>query len=304
VIFDSCHSGTAYRSLSDLTGGESLINKTLPSPKGATDRGIKVTASESVKGKGEILFIAAARDNENAADSSDGGIFTNALLDTLKKYPNIKISSLERKLETLIKLHSPQTPVVEYNPLSLGNKSFMEFISSSSSSAYQSAPSSTSSQISSDNLQETLDSMLSNDILVTSDKRVYRVGEEVNITVKGQNRNAKGYLYILYVDKDSYTVLLPNKYANTRKFDLYRKPIRIPEDIGGFALQASDPPGETSVYVIVSETPIRGSISLKGKNIRFDSFERNSSREMEFTRSLRGLSAVPVVGKVTFEVRR
>ena len=76
VMFDSCHSGTAFKAFGDR-----------PKPKSITDSqvsGVIKTKAfrvvDSQLAKGQYIALAAAQDKEQSLDTTNGGMFTNALL--------------------------------------------------------------------------------------------------------------------------------------------------------------------------------------------------------------------------------
>ena len=112
-IVDACHSATIYKSLS-----KPKFIKSISSKKGANrvfNRGNKIINFQSFKPE-NLINISAAQDNQQAENSPIGSIFTVALVDLIKKNPNITFTSLENKLRNQMK------PTARYIARKIGNK--------------------------------------------------------------------------------------------------------------------------------------------------------------------------------------
>ena len=130
LLLDSCHSGTAFRSLN---------NGMKPKSIGANEiSGVMKTrafrVNESKISKGEYIIFSASQDEEQSLDTKEGGLFTNALLEQFsnggeeKKLSNIRwrvdetISELCRRANS-----TPHHPKLSVSSSALKDTSINQF---------------------------------------------------------------------------------------------------------------------------------------------------------------------------------
>lgn len=93
------------------------------------------------------------------------------------------------------------------------------------------------------------------DVQISTDKTVYKAGEKVRITLRG---NKDFYGKIVYMTADNQVVqLLPN---GKRSLDFFKggRTYSVPEDSDGFSLDVAPPFGAERIVLYASESPLAG----------------------------------------------
>lgn len=93
------------------------------------------------------------------------------------------------------------------------------------------------------------------DVQVSTDKAVYKQGEKIRITLRG---NKDFYGKIVYLTADGQAVqLLPN---GKRSLDFFKggRTYSVPEDSDGFSLDVAPPYGAERIVLYASESPLAG----------------------------------------------
>ena len=81
-IVDACYSGTVYKAHVNRSNGTVIRSKYLPAPPGAGDRNetTVITYKLIPTVSGPLVTLSACRDDEQSLASTDGSLFTNALV--------------------------------------------------------------------------------------------------------------------------------------------------------------------------------------------------------------------------------
>ena len=113
VFLDSCHSGTAFKAFGDK-----------PKPKSIEDNEISgIIKTKSFRAKeskigGEYIVLSAAQDQEQSLDTTNGGLFTNALLKEFRQ-PNAtsaKLMNIRQNMENRIRQICKRTDSPAHHP--------------------------------------------------------------------------------------------------------------------------------------------------------------------------------------------
>lgn len=313
VFFDSCHSGTAFKSLSLDTrqpqGGK--FSKSLgyiSNPKGVGVTEIEPVAEDEIA---SLLFFGAAKDNEYAQAGEKGSLYTVSVNEALKREKadmnddgKIKFSELEKFTALHIKklcrnlgyresdVHTPQMHTESFNKEQDAVHVLKSMIGNNSSG--------TLSQ-----LEREFDTLIDQgmaDPLRVSAKSTYKDGDRIQLTI--DTEGMQGYLYLIYVDPNEYTLLYPNKFS--KESQQVSGSIQFPAPkFGRFSLTAQKPYGRTVVYTILSQEPL--DLYDKNSNEVFNIFGLNSNKSLKVLSevSFRGIgvkSSDLLLGKTVFTV--
>lgn len=237
-IIDACHSGTIYKSISNLNQPQvkSLISK---GNNGIFKRGKNIKNFKAQKIE-NFINISAAKDNEQAENSPNGSVFTVALVKTIKNNPSISIKELEKKVRKETRttayglahkfdvnsiysqLMGKFTPVLKVIPKAYNRLRVKDVF-------YKGG-------------RFTLNSVfnaLNRDIKklkITTDKEKYGKGEVIVVNIKSDINN--GYLYLFEKKGDKYTFLGEKKASKYSQFkDIY----------------ASTPYGSSIIYAVITK---------------------------------------------------
>ncbi len=244
VLLDSCHSGSATKSLNGTA-------KTVPYEGVRTKANITVSKEDSQE-KG-YAALSACRDDQTAIATPNGSLFTLAMKvaveETERRGKGLSLNEAREICEDIIVEATAQMGNKPYHPVVDGEESLLsENIFMSSSSAGKPASSGEARR-----QFEGLLAEIANRLNISTPKSSYRIGSPISLTVDVPQ---KGYLNIVCIGDDEIPVLL---YPNREKEDNYigrGMRLKIPNDIGGFRWTAEGPPGEITIYAFYTEEAI------------------------------------------------
>lgn len=299
VFFDSCHSGTAFKSASN-EGKYIRSLGYIPNYKGEAVEAVK----EPEDGISSLFFFGAAQDHQYAMGTEKGGLFSNSIYDALKHKKadidgdgSIKFSELERFTAQNIRklcnnlhltVYTPQMHTESTSKQKDVVKALKNILSGNSSK-----------------LESGLDQMVASgeaDSLKVYTKSLYKEGDRITIDI--DTGTTEGYLYMIYTDENDHTILYPNKYA--KESQRVNGSFSFPASkFGRFTLSAQKPYGRTVVFTIVSDEPL----DLFDKNTQgiFNVFGVDSQRSSKTLKIMRGIgvekSSNISIGKTVFTVK-
>ncbi len=303
VFFDSCHSGTAFKSAGDTISKSMGYYPDYVASKGVEVQPIPEGQNEATA---SLMFFGAAKDGTSAQATRQGSMFTISIIDALKrkkgdlnKDGKITFKELNTFTAKNIKKLCKNDPNIMFTPemhtesFSL-NADVVKTLKSSTGSS-QSVASSRSE------LETGLDRLLSDGLaepLKVSAKSSYKDGDSIKLKIDA--KNYQGYLYIIYTDTKEHTILYPNKYAPKSK--KVAGNIAFPSrSFGNFRLSAGKPYGRTAIFTILSDEPLN--LYDKGMSGVFNVFDRESPKSMTLLRGVSVKSNRMLVGKTVFDVR-
>jgi uncharacterized FlaG/YvyC family protein len=321
IFFDSCHSGTVFRSLNGKTQPKTI------SPKSVTksfSKGLSIVDSSSAKSDtidktNDFVVFSSSQDNEESLATPTGSLFTNAVSEifTDSSTKNRSLNDIGKMLTAKVLAYAQKTdgtphhPNISFSKGSLGLGSFQSFVSKSGSI------STNLTQNSRENIQtvqSTLDSMINNQkiqkMIINYNKSSYSSGESVEFIVNtGSDR---GYLTIFYVDSNDVTLLYPNPFVKAEKL---QGKYSFPKDLsnGKFNLEAFKScqgcqEEKTTIYALLSSEPIADINSIQSKGGLL-SFSKGSNESKIMMRAVRVKATnndnkfKPQLGKYEFIVR-
>lgn len=246
VLIDACHSGTATRAFDikdQFLGASSGVPKYfyydgMPAGDGTVT---KAAADDSAN----YVALAAARDDQYAIATLSGGLFTLGLYEAVSRAAKDKRSpSLAEIRDEIDKfIVRKMDPERRHNPVVTGNAVLVEGgvrlvpLENGNGPVWAEVK----------NLAGT-----GRSLGVKTSKAVYRLGEEVEITVDVPR---DGHLNIVTVDsQDKATVLFPNQFHAANK--VMKGTVRIPDKEMPFLLPAEEPVGPTLVAAFLTSEPI------------------------------------------------
>jgi len=299
IFIDSCHSGTAFRGLNMGVKPKTI----LPSEVSTRTRGY---GRDSISG--DFIAFSASQDSEESLATPTGSLFTDTLSKTLidRGYINRAIEEigliLERDIlkyakETGNRPHHPKITLSRPDLKSISLNSFLKLDSSEDRSSLESI------------LDSMVDRGLADRLDITSDRRVYREGESVKFTVDSGGH--KGFLTILYIDRDSITTLYPNPYVKIKRVEgRYIFPDNLSGgrfELEGYKSCKGCDSEETTIYAILTEEPIEDIDRLRSKGGLF-SFLKSSREESIVTRAVRlkvsnSKGFKPLIGVYRFTIK-
>ena len=304
IFFDSCHSGTVFRSLNSKTQAKTI------KPEDVTEsfimsssKGIKISDSMN-SNNGEYIVFSSSRDNEESLATPTGSLFTNSLSEVFLD-PALANEPLNKLNDILVKKvvnYAKETDGVAHHPhisfsnSSLSSKSLKDFVVSTSEiENTPPKPEKNQKTIISTKKNESLEGTL-NSLIETNkikklslkyDKSQYKTGELVKFKI--DTLGERGFLSVFYVDSNDVTVLYPNPYATVKKLGgVYM----FPDDLsnGKFDIEAYKACNgcqeeQTSIYVLLSSEPINDLKSINSSELL--SFKKESHKSKALSRAVR-----------------
>ncbi len=324
VFFDSCHSGTVFRSLSGKSQAKTI------KPEEVTDafvlsssKGLSVGGDQMSK-DGEFIVFSSSRDTEESLATPTGSLFTNSLSEVfsdsnlqekpLNEINDILISKvLNYAKETDGKPHHPN---ISYSSNSIGTQPLKNFIVKKS---LPSTPNSVTTapvvqSTANDTVQDTLESLLQGDkvkkMSLKYAKKTYNSGESVQFEL--DTNGDRGFLSIFYVDGNDVTILYPNPFVSSRELS---GRYRFPQDLsnGKFELEAyksctNCQEEKTTIYTLLTSQPISSLSDIQSKGLT--SFAKRSEQSKILSRAVRvkaitqaSSSIKPQLAKYEFTVK-
>jgi len=282
VFFDSCHSGTAFKS---AIKGEVKSKGFL---KGARiDEIVEPTADE----KRSIFFFGASQDDQQSIATASGSVFTLALIDGLKHKKadsngdgkitfNELLAFTTQNIETQLSPNPPFVPMMHGTPELLRQDIFQAL---SDNSTFENA------------IDTLISSGDANSIEVKHKSR-YLDGDAIKLKFD-IGKSAK-YLSVIMVDRDEITLLYPNRLKS--KEEKRDGILNFPSDLSSrFQVTATTPYGRTVLYVILSQEPLN--LYDKDSNKMF-SVEKITNQDSPMARSVK-IESTLSIGKAIFDVR-
>jgi len=323
VFFDSCHSGTAFRSLENSVQIKTIQPKNITesfedkSTRGLSIGGTTVSKKEADHiNSGNFVVFSSSKDAEESLSTPSGSLFTNALFDVfsdrnLKNDPLNKIN--ERLVEKVLAYAkrtdgTPHHPTINYSSLSIGTKSLENFISIKAKGA--SAVTTTDEST----LEETFEAMIGSNkfqkMSINYQSTVYNTGNSIEFEI--DTKQDRGYLSVFYVDKNDVTILYPNPFVNSREL---QGKYKFPQDLanGQFELEAYKnctgcKEEKTTIYTLLSAEPISNIKRIQSKGLT--SFGNMSEESKKMSRAIKikataksNSSFKPQLGKYQFFVK-
>ena len=246
VLVDACHSGTATRNLTlgnrrlGVGSGYMKFFSYPGMPTGVT-RGLRALGT----GSENYAALAAARDDEFAVGTEQGGLFTLGVADAIQnasrdgRHPSV--ADLRTAATTYIASHTDEQsrhhPVADGNERLIRGELALIPLRDGQGPTWQALA--------------TLAGR-GDPLSLTGAGHDLHVGEEVTLAV---NLPRPGYLNVVAVDsQDRATVLYPNKYATANQVPAGN--FRFPTAEMNFVLRASEPLGPSLVVAFLTEKPV------------------------------------------------
>jgi hypothetical protein len=261
VVLDNCHSGTA-------TKGFNLVTKSLAAGSFVTKMykydGVPVVHSKGSFPAAERGFAAvqrskanainyvalsACRDDEQSIATGQGSLFTLGLSRALKKSAGNGASITVEDMNTFAsqfigeELSGSDDRAQVFHPQINGNPNLYKMkiglrrVSNGSGPGWR-------------DVETLVQKSKSDGLRVELNKSEYKIGENVQITIKGVKK--RGYLYVLTVSPDDeITILYPNQFNPERQVEA--GDIELHNARMGFDITVVEPAGETLVAAIWSQ---------------------------------------------------
>ena len=309
VFFDSCHSGSAFKSIS---------GKAVPKSLGYFSKAMTVREFKepSAREKRSILFFGAARDHQESIATPSGSMFTLALMDGMKRSKADTNGDGKTTFDELLRFSIPDIKrQVQNCPSNWGCKMFspemhgqedilskdIRIAMNVKNENYEDSSYTESESFSEVELD--LDSIMNDGEtkqMTLHTHKSYMDGD--NIELKFNSGSYRGYLTIITIDSDDITVLYPNKFQPDD--EQYQGSVNFPSDITNkFGLTAMEPYGRTVSYAILSDAPL--GLYEKGGKALFKVLPRGG---MAAKNLLRGIGVkeydTMMIGKAVFTVKR
>ena len=329
IFFDSCHSGTVFRSLSGKAQAKTMKPEDITESLSlSSSKGLNV-GKDSID-SGEYIVFSSSQDTEESLATPTGSLFTNSLAEVFSDsiLEKKSLNEINKILTTKVVNYAKETdgkahhPSIHYSSSVLGTKSLDSFISKKSSLEEPlSTPTPTPTPISTSSLktkktetvQSTLDTLLKSEsvspLSLDYTQTNYKNGESVEFSI--DTKGEKGYLTIFYVDSNDVTILYPNEFVSSKELE---GKYSFPKDFsnGKFELEAYKACGDckeekTTVYTLLSSSPVLDIKSLQSKG-GLASFKKSSTESKQVTRAIRLKATTkeaikPQMGKYEFIVR-
>ena len=239
VLVDACHSGTATRSLK-LTNFSlgSGVTKFFSYP-GMPPPSMTTRALRAPSGAENYAALSAARDDESAGDSEQGGYFTLGVVDAIQgaardgKHPTV--ADVRTSTAAFIAVHlNDQHPVADGNDRLIRGALDLIPLRDGQGPTWQAL-----AALAADGEPLTL----------SASGHQLRVGQEIVLDV---TLPRAGFLNVVAVDsQDRTTVLYPNKYTPSN--EVKAGPFRFPTADMNFVLRAAEPIGPSLVVAFLTD---------------------------------------------------
>jgi hypothetical protein len=318
VFFDSCHSGTAFRSLGGRTQPKSM------KPEDATES-FQLSSSKGLSvgdnvNKGDFVVFSSSQDTEESLATPTGSLFTNAITEVFsdRQLQSKSLNEVKEIVEEKVLSYAKQTdgiphhPSINYSSSSIGSRSLQNFINSKS--IPNTSVATPLSMGTNSTLQQTFENLIVEGKLgkltLNYQKTIYQTGSSVEFEV--DTKQDRGYLTLFYIDKDDVTVLYPNSFVTTTQL---QGKYKFPQDLanGQFELEAYKScvgcqEEKTTIYAMLSAQPIANIKDVQSKGLK--SFGNNSNESKVISRAVRIKASskssntfIPKLGKYEFIVR-
>lgn len=247
VLVDACHSGSATRNLSlgnERLGVGSGVMKFFSYPGMPTETRA-TRALHMPTGTENYAALSAARDNEFAVGTEQGGLFTlgvvGAIEDASREGKHPTVIDLRNAATTFIASHTDEQS--RHHPVADGNDHLLRGDLALIPLRDGQGP----------NWKALADLATRGDALkVAGTARQVRIGDQVTVEV---NVPRAGYLNVVSVDsQDRATVLYPNKFKADNQVGAGA--FRFPTADMNFILRASAPAGPSLVVAFLTDKPV------------------------------------------------
>ncbi len=276
IVFDSCHSGTAFKAFGDKPRAKSIEPKL--SGIEIKSKGFRYQVNQKLD-SGDYIVFSASQDSEESLATSRGSLFTNAFIKEFnsggesKKMMNIKQSVAED-----IYNYCEQTKSTVHHPNLSTSKDELRYTTINEFFATKATPLEVEKTIS-----------------VIADKKKFREGELLSFKIDTEGNS--GYLTIFSMESGEPFIM--TQTANPvsgilhfqRDFNI-KPPIECYKSCGSCEKEVS------SLYVILSAKPLSKNI-IKTKGLRID---ESSSVGMRAFRHKTSDSFEPIIVKVEFTI--
>ena len=292
IFFDSCHSGTAFKSNSKY------ISKSLgyyPQYKPSNIIEKQPIPIKEREESASLLFFGAAQDGTSAKATQDGSMFTTSIIKALTSNKGDLNGDGKITFKELLKFTSNNIRIL------CDNNPNIIFTPQMHSEAFDLDSNVIETLTSKSILEYRLDKLLKDGVakpLEVTSKMIYRDGEDIKFHIN--TKSNQGYLYIIYINNKEYTLLYPNRY--TTKSQKIKGDILFPnQSYGNFNLTAMPPYGKTVVFTIISKKPLN--LYNQGIDGIFNIFKRDTKESVRFLRGI-GVTSSPdiLIAKTIFKV--
>jgi metacaspase-1 len=248
VLVDACHSGSATRTLSlgnQRLGVGSGVMKYFSYPGMPTETKTKTRALRATSGNENYAALSAARDDEFAVGTEQGGLFTLGVVDSIEadsragKHPTL--TDLRTAATSYIAAHTDEQS--RHHPVADGNERLIKGELALIPLRDGQGPT-----------WQALAALAAKGtpLTLSGGGGELRLGQEIALDVTVPRG---GYLNVVAVDsQDRATVLFPNKYATAN--EVKAGPFRFPTADMGFVLRASEPLGPSLVVAFLTDKPV------------------------------------------------
>ncbi len=255
VMLDSCHSGTATRSI-EVNSHKLSSNKVYPKRLQLGNDGIAKNIKKSmtkeahsgfIDGQKNLITLAAAQDWESALATQDGSIFTLGVFKALSisAQKNLQVTPVDivDAAGTFIANAYANDPDKIHTPIIFGDKNLALKPFKIKSSRNGQGPNWTQYT----ELVKKFPAMQA-----SVNKQSFREGDLIKFNVEIP---INGYLNIVNVDAhDESLVLFPNQYNRNNKIN--KGHLQVPGDLMPFEIEASLPAGESVTVFFVTSAPL------------------------------------------------
>jgi hypothetical protein len=275
IVFDSCHSGTAFKAFGDKPKPKSISSKL--SGTEIKSKAFRHRVSEELN-SGEYIVFSASQDREESLATRDGSLFTNAFVKEFKSGGDSKkLANIKQSIEQDIYKYCKETDSVVHHPNLSASKDKLKYTTINKFFATKATPPPP---------QKTI---------TISGETTFKEGELLSFKI--DTNGNRGYLTIFSIEDGKPFIMTQTSQAVSGVLDFQRDfsikpPIECYKSCGSCKQEVS------SVYVILSEKPLTQNImETKGLNIK-----RDSSVGMRAFRHKTDDSFEPIIVRVEFTI--
>ena len=282
VLFDSCHSGTAFKTFGD---------KPMPKSLGAnaiTGRIISTKAfrrQESRLNKGDYIVFSASQDNEQSLATNNGSLFTNSFYKKFSKSNGMSstLDTLNQEISQEIISYCRQSGFKVHHPKLSASKTSLKY-------------STMNDFLSTKTIAQTV-AVTPNKSISIMGKKTFRENEILSFKI--DTHGNKGYLTIFSMENGEPFIMYQSIKAHKGILH-FQEDFKIEPPIECYKSCGDCPEEVSSVYVVLSEKPItKNLMQTKGLQVSNDGKPLSTRAFRQRTHE----SFEPIISRVEFIIR-
>jgi len=276
IIFDSCHSGTAFKAF-----GEKPRPKSISANASGTEiqsKGFRNRVSPKLEG-GEYVVFSASQDDEESLATPRGSLFTNAFVNAFERGgASQKLMNINQRVSQDIANYCQKNGSKIHHPKLSASTNTLKYSTLNTLFATSTPPQAPKS-------------------IAIEGKKSFKEGELLSFRV--DTKGNKGYLTIFSMEKGEPFIMTQTRKAVSGTFD-FQKDFSVSSPIECYKSCTNCQEETSSVYVILSQKPLtKSTLKTKGLTIGAD----HHPTSMRAFRERTGESFEPIIAEARFTIK-